>query len=550
MARKVSASPRKNTKTPAKVKNMRAPKPKKAVENSFQNIGFGFGGFPQNQGTGFSEQLSNVTTGFKNLRWYLISNFYQFLCELYAEIGLVQVICDVPVDDALRGGVEISSKDLDEDQISELQAVMEDEQDIIILGLGAKWTRLFGGGGVIIITGADPSTPFNPKEVANGGLLAYKAVDMWELFGTQQNMEEGYTPENFRDDTIMFNYYGIRIHRSRVLIMKGTTAPSFLRSRLRGWGLSVCEPLTRPLNQYLKSGDLLFEVTDEFKLDIYKMKNLTNTLMQECGKQKVHDRIQTANYLKNYQNALVMDSEDDYEQKQISFAGLAEAFEQNRITIASELRMPLTKIFGMSAAGFNSGEDDIEVYNGMIESSIRSKVKTPLKQMIEIRCMQTFGFIPKDLTITFKPLRVLSSEQEEKVKDSKMNRLRMAKEDGIISPKQYIEACNRGNLFDVKLDDNVPENLEANPEDEVVDTEATENETENPKQLNSAQFDKASYEADGGDSWIDSRRQLFFDKTPKDPGLWTQAKVRSKEAFGAEKWQFTVWMYKKLGGKF
>lgn len=552
MGRKPAVAPPKNSAKPvSNRKRVVNSKSKKSVKNSFGSFGpFGSGfGFPQNQGSPWTEQLSKVNTGFKNLRWYLVSNFYQFLCELYAEIGLVQTICNVPVDDALRGGVEITSKELDEDQISELQGVIEDEEDLLVLGRAAGWNRLFGGAGVLIITSADPSTPFNIKEVANGGLLAFKSVDMWELFFTQQNMQ-GYTPESNFDDTVLFNYYGVRIHRSRVLLMRGIEPPSFLRPRLRGWGLSVCEALVRPLNQYLKSGDLLFEVTDEFKLDIYKMKNLTNTLMQECGEEKVHSRIQTANYLKNYQNALVLDSEDDYIQKQLSFAGLAETFEQNRISIAAELRMPLTKVFGISAAGFNSGEDDIEVYNGMIESQIRGKIKGPLRQMIQIRCMQIFGFVPKDLTITFKPLRVMSTEQEENVKDKKFTRVKQSYDAGAITLEEYRDALNRGNLLDIKLADKIPQNLQVDPADEVIETEEIEKETEKPKQLNSARFDLASYEADGGDGWIDSRRQLFFEKTPQDQGLWSKAKQRSRDVFGHEKWQFTVWMYKKLGGKF
>lgn len=61
---------------------------------------------------------------------------------------------------------------------------------------------------------------------------------------------------------------------------------------------------------------------------------------------------------------------------------------------------------------------------------------------------------------------------------------------------------------------------------------------------NSAAFDKASYEADGGDSWIDSRREELF-KHPLDKGLYAKA---SEEAKG--NWKFAVWLYRKLGGKF
>src|SRR5208283_5766536 len=94
-----------------------------------------------------------------------------------------------------------------------------------------------------------------------------------------------------------------------------------------------------------------------------------------------------------------------------------------RMQIASDMRMPLTKVFGISAAGFSSGEDDIENYNSMVESSIRQKGKFDIIKMIKLRCQKMYGFVPDDITIEFKPLRVLSSEQEENVKNAKHARL-------------------------------------------------------------------------------------------------------------------------------
>jgi hypothetical protein len=237
--------------------------------------------------------------------------------------------------------------------------------------------------------------------------------------------------------------------------LKGITAPSFIRPRLRGWGFSVVEALIRSINQYLKATDLSFEVLDEFKLDIFKVKNLVNTLLSPNGDQEVRKRVALANWQKNYQNAMVMDSEDDYVQKQLSFAGLAEAMGQIRMQVASDMRMPLTKLFGISATGFNSGEDDIEVYNSMVESQVRNKIKYIILRVCEIKCQKLFGFIPDDLSVAFKPLRVLSAEQEETVKTQKFTRLIQAKERGEINTLEFRDACNKGNLFDITLDTDV-----------------------------------------------------------------------------------------------
>lgn len=573
--------------------------PAPAMQNGLSDalgFGSGIGGFPQNQGSPFSEQLSNVTTSFRNLRWYLVSNFRQFLSEAYVELGLVQTIVDVPVDDGLRGGVELKSKQLDEAQIAELLLSLDRDDDINIAGQAAKWNRLFGGAGILILTDQDPEEELDLDAINADTPLEFRAVDMWELFWDKQN-SEGYDPAIQSEDFTYYNYYGEQVHKSRVMRLKGLTAPSFIRPRLRGWGFSVVETLIRSINQYLKATDLSFEVLDEFKIDVYKVKNLVNTLLSPNGDQKIKQRVALANYQKNYQNALVMDSEDDWDHKQLSFAGLADTMKEIRMEVASAMRMPLTKLFGISAAGFNSGEDDIEVYNAMVESQVRNKLKYVILRICEIKCQKLFGFVPEDLSLSFKPLRVLSAEQEENVKTQKFARVAGAKAAGEISTQEYRDACNKGNLFDVTLDttedaldeldgymDDTVGQTTNNPHDskdvdnpgadrldtqkalggkkggiskepaapkssDAPEVKAKTPESKEVKKQNSALFDKASYEADGGDKWMDSRRELFFDKDKaKDKGLWQKATEAAKAAgYG---WKMVVWAYQKMGGKF
>lgn len=424
------------------------------IQNSLGDaIGYNVGNlpFPQSQGTGFSPQISQATPMFYNMRWYLISNFRQLLSEAYVEIGLIQTVIDVPIDDALRGGIEIRSDQLSEDEIEELLGSLDRDDDINTIGQAAKWNRLFGGSGIIVIVeGQDPMEPLDLDAIGPDTDIEFRAADLWELFFSYQD-SDGYDPSQQMENYEYFNYYGEQIHKSRVMVMKGTQAPSFIRPRLRGWGFSVVEVLVRSINQYLKATDLTFEVLDEFKLDIYKIKNLVNTLMSPMGKQKVQERVQLANWQKNYQHAVVMDSEDDFDHKQLSFAGLAEAMEGIRIQVASDLRMPLTKIFGVSSAGFNSGEDDIEVYNSMVESQVRNKIKYQILRLCEIKCQKLFGYVPDDLKISFKSLRTMKAVDEETVKTQKFQRALQALQAGEITHREFRDACNKGQLLDISL---------------------------------------------------------------------------------------------------
>lgn len=545
---------------------------KMAMQNGLGSaLGFTGDFFTDTLGIGGS-QLSQVDTLFKNNRWYLISNMRQLLSELYIEHGLIQTIVNVPVDDGLRGGVEITTKQLEEEQIQELNTSLERDDDLGSIAQALKWNRLFGGAGVLIMTDQDPMAPLDIKSLDKDSALEFRAVDMWELFWDKQNTE-GYDPEIQTQEFEYYNYYAKKLHKSRVMRMKGLIAPSFIRPRLRGWGFSVVEHLVRSMNQYLKTNDLTFEVLDEFKLDVFKIKNLTNTLLSPQGEQQVQRRIRLANWEKNYQNAIIMDSEDDYDHKQLTFQGIAEVMSGIKLHIAADMRMPMSKIFGISATGFNSGEDDIEVYNSMVESEVRNKAKYDILRVIEIKCQKMFGFIPDDISIKFKPLRMLSAEQEENVKTQKFNRLLSARTANEITTYEFRTACNRDNLLTVQLDLNGDE---FNPEDrsiaslmdrdpydtkDVQDPGANRADTRKPRawdtktpinpQKNSMAFDKASYKADGGDAWIDVRRlKLIKELKVKDEPLWERAKQESQNLYKEINWAFVAWLYKKLGGKF
>lgn len=577
------------------------------IGGTFTGVGVGGGinpfGFPGSLG-GAQNQLSQPTTAFVNLRWYFISNMRQLLCELYVEIGLVQKLVNLPVDDAFRGGVEIQSKQLDEAQLEELRVSSDRDENLVEVSWGVKWARLFGGGAVIIFTDQDPEEPLDISAITEDSFLEFKAVDMWEIFWDQQ-VVEGWSPESM-DEFEFYSYYGQKCHKSRVMRIEGLQAPSFLRPRLRGWGFSIVESFLRPLNQYLKASSLTYEVLDEFKVDVYKIKDYANTLLTPDGGNAVNRRINDANYMKNYNNALVMDSQDDWDHKQLSFAGLAEAGADNRIQIACEASIPLTKLFGVSAAGFNSGEDDIEVYNSMIEGTIRDKVKYVILRLYEIKCQKLFGFIPDDLSISFNPLRVLSAEQEQNIKTQKAGVLQLFYQLGSISPEEVRKAINKGNLLDIQLEDEnmvtggfdddtigEGENDPDNPVD-VEDPGTDRADTPKPKSgqggagkepfkpkglqsdelppdpgsrsknskgifkkivhafnrnKNSDRFDKASYMADGGDGWIQTGRLPFYED-PGDKGLWAKCISESKSIYGSENRKFTIWLYKKRGGSF
>lgn len=398
-------------------------------------------------------QLSQTDSLFTNVRNYLVSNMRQILSQIYVEHGMIQAVVDTPIDDAFRGGFDVKTSQLEEDDLKKLKSHMEANDDFETIKQAFKWSRLYGGGGIVAITGQKHDTVLDRRQSQLKG-LEFRAVDMWELFSSQQNIDDDTRKLEIKDNKdFCFNYYAINLNNTRVIVLKGKVAPAFIRPRLRGWGVSVVESIIQSVNQFLKTKNLTFEVLDEFKIDIFKVDGFNTTLMSKGGTEKIIARTTLANQQKNFQKALTIDAADDFLSKQLNFSGISEIMKDIRIQLASDLKMPMTKLFGLSASGFNSGEDDIEVYNGMLESEVRSKAKKPCLEVVKLRCAELFGFEPDDLEIEFKPLRVLSLTQEEEVKEKRFNRVMAAIEKGICTPLEAKQAINRDNLLPIKIEE-------------------------------------------------------------------------------------------------
>lgn len=399
-----------------------------------------------------SDGLAQLATLEKTLRGELISQRRNLLSSLYAENGTVANFIDVPVDDAFNGGFRIISSQLDDEDNKKIKSLMYSCGDVEEIKDTARWSRLFGGAGLLVMTNQKPDTPLDLKDIDK---LEFRACDLWEL---QNQVLKPYTDidldtiSNHKDfDRVKFTYYGEVIDSSRIFPLKGKRAPALYRARTQGWGLSEVESVIRSLNQYIKSNNLSFEVLDEFKIDVFKFDGLAGSLGTPQGEESVLKRTRMANMRKRYDSALILDKEDEYEQKQLSFSGIAEVMREIKSHIAADLRMPMTKLFGMSSAGFNSGEDDIEVYNAMVESKIRTPLKPLLLHVAKLRCLKEFGMIPYDLDVQFESLRTMSSEQEENVKNNKFNRLLQARQAGEISQDEFAEGCNKENLLPITI---------------------------------------------------------------------------------------------------
>lgn len=362
---------------------------------------------------------------------------YNLLVYMYQTHGLLQTAIDEPVADAFRGQLNFTSKELTQKNIEELEAWAKEYKVWPARDLTWIWSRLFGGAALVVNSPTDPRMPVGSKDLNKGRFALYPAT-RWEL-GSGWRFADTYS------------FYGIPMDKSRVLTLGGKEMPWVIARQLSGWGASVIARMVEDFNLFLRTRNVLYEILNEAKLDVYKFEGFKEQLATAQGEADTQRRVAIMNSIKNYHQALMLDKNDDYEQKQLTFSGLSEVMKENRVGLAAALRMPMTKLWGLSASGFNSGEDDIENYNAMVESEIRTPARPFIHDILKLGMMAIWGRDDAHIEIEYPPLRVMGADEEEKVRTSKQNRIVQLLEIGMIDDKTAAAWLLREKLVPVAM---------------------------------------------------------------------------------------------------
>jgi uncharacterized protein len=377
-----------------------------------------------------------------NESYYFISMNRVLCTYAYTTHGVLRTLVDQPVYDAFRGGLIFKSDELDEEDIKKLDRYMKENKILKKIIDALRWDRLYGGSGLIINTNDNYSTKFNPDKINPDSRFSLIPADRWELSLQGLPFEQDGNPENVVP--YKFDYYGRQVDSSRVLRVVGEEAPALARRRLQGWGMSVIECVLREINMYLKHQNATFDLIDQVKIDVYKLKDFNSKVLSKWAQGKVVRRVTLMNQMKNFANALMLDSEDEYQQKQITLSGLAETLVQIKGGMAAACRLPMNKLFGLSSTGFSSGEDDIENYNTICEHE-RERAGYVIDKVLPLVCRHLFGYEPK-ITYEWKPLRVLSAVDEQNVLNAKFNRHSGLWAQGFYTSEEYARALKEDHI--------------------------------------------------------------------------------------------------------
>lgn len=324
----------------------------------------------------FTDNLVNVGLNLGSGRAKSIGTRYQAsplnnteITNAYRYAWLPRKVVDVPAEDAIR-----EWRQWDNPKVAALEEKLRLKQRTFEAYQSA---RLYGYAGIYIGTNSKRvAAPMDDTETIQSLTVVnhdYLSVNDWNNDPTSENFGR---PEYFRIGDL-------DVHPSRVALFVGNEVP--------GDNNCLGDSVLQSTYEALKNADSVAanvaELVFEAKIDVVKVPGLMQNVGDTGYVDALNKRIALMMQFKSVNNALLMDAEESWDQKQIVFGSLNDLLMTAYQITAGASNIPMTRLLGRSASGLNSsGNNEIRDYYDTIRGIQTMQLEPSLLHLDEQLC--------------------------------------------------------------------------------------------------------------------------------------------------------------------
>lgn len=386
---------------------------------------------------------------------------------------LVSRIIQEKAHDAVRNWRDVKCKDGSDDIYKFEKSV--DLKNVIIEAL--TWQRLYGGAGILMITGQDLTQPLNLNLIKKGSLKNLVVFDRWYLIPESENIYNP-TASNFLKPEFYLINGSQRVHESHIIRFEGNLQPRRRRSYSQGWGSSELQKCLDAINSFLVSKSATDELLLDSKNDVITRDGLIDDMQSD--EDFVSERYALFNEMKGLLSLAVLDGSETYDRKMVNFAGIPDLIKTFMVVVASATEYPVTRLFGTSATGMNAtGEGDDNNYHYSV-MNIQSKIEKAMHQLDQVLIRSAIGYYPNDYSYKWNPLTARNELQDAQVGLINAQRDQIYKQSEIIKDSKILKNLKSDGSYSI-TDEEIEEQEKFEEEDifENVENNKESNELEN-----------------------------------------------------------------------
>ena len=276
-----------------------------------------------------------------------------------------------------------------------------------------RWSNLYGGAGVLMLTGQDLSKPLNLEKIKKGDLERLVVVDRWSLAPGEYNLYNILDASFLRPEfyTLAYASSSPRIHYSHFALFYGDPLPIRLLQQTNGWGDSILRRGIDQIKQLLASINGIAELMQEANVDLLRMAGFNTGITSE-QEGNILKRIELFRQAKSNFKISAMDSDDEYVRNTLNLAGVDSSIQMLMTQVCGAYSIPMTRLFGTSARGMNAtGEGDRRDYYDMISSKQRGAIAKSMESLDQVLVRSATGSFPDSFDYTWNPLEANDDEK-------------------------------------------------------------------------------------------------------------------------------------------
>jgi phage-related protein (TIGR01555 family) len=238
-----------------------------------------------------------------------------------------------------------------------------------------RYSRLLGGGFILldIQDGRTLDKEVNYQNIRN--------ISISKVL----TKEYAYMKKEDSDFMFTYNYYqnkDNKIHKSRILFLEGEEISEEERWSNNGWGGSIVDSIVQDLYYY----NLVHEVPSillvDFSKPVWKLKGLNQKVV--TNEADIKKRMDVMDYVSSIVNAVVLDSEDDFQRVGINVTGVDKLMYQTERKLVQLSRIPHTLLLGEAPEGglSNSGKQQQQDFYDFVDFERNYHLTKPIKQFL------------------------------------------------------------------------------------------------------------------------------------------------------------------------
>lgn len=401
-------------------------------------------------GTSASKRMHNEWQYDVLLNWQVLDAAYQ-------SNWIARQIVDVPAEDITREWRTIKCEDSETIQQEEKRLGVR-----INLQTALAWARLYGGGGILMLTGQPLDKPLDIKKVKKGDLQRLIVFDRWDMSAVTLNTYNVLAENFLLPEFYIITGGGQQIHWTHFVRLSGARLPRRQMMITQGWGDSELRKCLADISDMVAAKDGIAELMQEANVDVVSRVGLSEELASDQD-DAITDRYALFSQMKSVVKLALLDGDETYERKTLNLSGVAPILETFMTWISGAADIPVTRLFGTSAKGLNAtGDGDMNNYHDSIKSKQVSQLEPALMVLDEVMVRSALGHMPDDYSYEWNPL-----EQMNDVESAQAELLRAQKDQtyldaGIITQSQVQRRLQSSDEY--QFDDVEIEQLETNEE--------------------------------------------------------------------------------------